>query len=360
MTSLYPATVGGYSGLVPLLGPLAAYLPTPRDENGRFLVKTFETLVDNAVTAGATAVGVLGSTGGFAYLPRSARKRVVRTAVEVADGRVPVIAGVGAVTLAEVAVNVEEAEEAGADALLLAPVSYQPLTDDEVAGLYRDVASRANVGIWVYNNPATTRYRFGADELAALGRMNGVVGFKDRAATASEARERRRRVQEALPPRTGRRLQHGFSGDGMGAQVLLDGAATWHSSIAGVIPEAPAAIARAVGAGQAAEARRLQRQLTSIAVLAAQYGGIRVAQALGDLAGLDMGALPRPLQQLPADARSILRMALRSIDVPDELKAASGVPTARPRRAASPDAGPGRDDQTTSSRAGRHQASGDR
>ena len=362
MTSLYQTTVGRYPGQVPLLGPLAAYLPTPRDENGRFLTKTFETLVDNAVVAGVTSVGVLGSTGGFAYLPRSTRKRVVRAAVEAADGRVPVIAGVGSFTLAEVVANVAEAEEVGADALLLPPVSYQPLTNDEVYALYRDVTSRASIGVWVYNNPATTHYRFGVDELAALGRMNGVHGFKDRAATASEARERRRRVQETLPPRTAKRLQHGFSGDGIGAQVLLDGAATWHSSIAGVIPAAPSAIARAVEAGNAAEARSVQRQLTSIAVLGAQYGGIRVSHALGELTGFEMGVLPRPLHPLPNDARSILRMALRSIDVPAPTASAREELVAlRAKRASSAevDAPKGDPAGAAASRRARHQAAGE-
>ncbi len=321
MNSVYRTRRDRYPGGVSTLGPLAAYIPTPRDDAGRLLTKTYEELIDGAVTAGATAIGLLGSTGGFAYLPRIVRRRAIRTALAVVEGRVPIIAGIGALTSAEVAHNLAEAEEAGVNGVLLPPVSYQTLTPDEVMTLYRDVASRTTTGIWVYNTPSTTQYRFGTEQLTRLARLRGVQGFKDNAASASQARERRHKVLAELPPRTAKRLDYGFSGDTMGAQVLIDGATTWHSSLAGLLPHLVSAIAYAATHNRKADARSLQRKLTALAVLAGQYGGIRVTHSLGEMLGYDMGTLPRPLLALPRDSRSLLRVAVRDLDVPEELSA---------------------------------------
>ncbi|PFG33334.1 dihydrodipicolinate synthase family protein [Sanguibacter antarcticus] len=301
---------------MPSIGPLVAYPLTPRGEDGRLLTGSFERLVDAAITAGASAVGVLGSTGGFAYMPRSARKRITRSAVEVAAGRVPVIVGVGALSTAEVVANLAEAHAAGASGALLQPMAYQPLQPDEIYGLYRDAAASSDIPLWVYNNPGTTGHRFGVDELARLARLSGVAGFKDRGANGPDVKDRIEKITAELPQRTANRLDWGFSGDGLGAQILLAGASAWHSSIAGVLPDICVAITRAATSGQAAEARTLQLQLTPLAIIVRQYGGIRVAHAIAEILGLAPGALPKPLLPLPVDARMLVQITVEAIKVP--------------------------------------------
>lgn len=301
---------------MPSIGPLVAYPLTPRGEDGRLLTRSFEQLVDTAISAGASAVGVLGSTGGFAYMPRTARKRIARSAVEVAAGRVPVLVGVGALSTAEVVANLAEAAAAGASGALLQPTAYQPLHDEEIHGLYQDAASASDIPLWVYNNPATTGHRFSVTELARLARIAGVAGFKDQGANGADMKERMAKIAADLPQRTAKRLDWGFSGDGLGAQILLSGASTWHSGIAGVLPDICVAIARAAAADNATEARALQRQLTPLTVILRQYGGIRTAHTIAELIGIDVGVLPKPLLPLPRSARALVTMALAGIDVP--------------------------------------------
>ena len=301
---------------MPSIGPLAAYPFTPRGEDGRLLTRSFEQLVDSAIVAGVSAIGVLGSTGGFAYMPRSARKRIARSAVEVADGRVPVIVGVGALSTAEVLANLAEAASVGASGALLQPMAYQPLQPEEIFGLYKDASSAATIPLWVYNNPATTGHRFSVDELTKLGRLSGVAGFKDRGANAADIKDRIQKITAELPQRTAKRLDWGFSGDGLGAQILLSGASTWHSALASVLPEICVAIATAAAADRAPEARALQRQLTPLSVMVRQYGGIRTTHTIAELLGMDAGVLPKPLLPLPRDARALVKMTLAAIDLP--------------------------------------------
>ncbi|WP_229868647.1 dihydrodipicolinate synthase family protein, partial [Streptomyces chryseus] len=123
---------------------LSAFPLTPIPGNGSVDEKAFATLVNRLATAGVDSIGALGSTGSYAYLTREERAHVARVAVDNADG-VPVIVGVGALRTLQVLQAAEDAQNAGASGVLLAPVSYQPLTDDDVFGLYEEVTANLSI-----------------------------------------------------------------------------------------------------------------------------------------------------------------------------------------------------------------------
>ena len=99
---------------------------------------------------------------------RAERARAARLAVGAADG-VPVMIGIGAVRTEHVIEHAHDAQEAGAAAVMLAPVSYQALTEDEVYGLYADVTAELSVPLCVYDNPGTTHFAFSDDLHAQRG-----------------------------------------------------------------------------------------------------------------------------------------------------------------------------------------------
>ncbi len=300
------------------LGPLAAYLQTPRTDTGRLQVSVLQELAAGALAAGASSIAVLGSVGGAAYLPVSMRKRVIAAVAEVVDGTVPLIAGVGAITTAEVEVNITTARDAGATVALLAPHSYEPLTGPEVLGLYREVAARHVLPVVAYHNPRTTRHRFSVAQLGELARMPGVVGFKDVAVAPHLIEPRLAATQQGLTHKQIKALDWGFSGEGYGAQILMSGADTWHSALAGILPGPCAQMAhlavqstrpRALG-----QAERLSAALTPIAVIAKNYGSIRVTHAIAQQLGIKIGSLPSPLRPLEGEVMGLLAAALGAID----------------------------------------------
>src|SRR5690606_16472696 len=75
-------------------------------------------------------------------------------------GGIPVLVGIGALRTRDVLDLAEDAQRAGASAVLLAPVSYQKLRDDEVFGLYEATSRTLSVPLCVYDNPATTQFTF--------------------------------------------------------------------------------------------------------------------------------------------------------------------------------------------------------
>ena len=156
---------------------LSAFPLTPLDETGAIDEPAFERLVARLARAGVDSIGALGSTGSYAYLDRAARARAARLAVGAADG-VPVMIGIGAVRTEHVIALAHDAQDAGAAAVMLAPVSYQPLTEDEVHGLYADVTAELSVPLCVYDNPGTTHFAFSDDLHASVAALPNVQAIK--------------------------------------------------------------------------------------------------------------------------------------------------------------------------------------
>lgn len=292
---------------------LSAFPLTPfKDE--RVDVAAFRGLVDRLVTAGVDSLGVLGSTGSYAYLDKAERKAILREAIDGA-GSVPVIAGVGALRTADVLDLALDAEQAGAAGLLLAPVSYQPLCDDEVFSMYETVCSSVNTPICVYDNPGTTHFTFSDalhGRIAALPNIASIKipGVPD---TQAEADARVASLRAKVPSH----VTIGISGDSVAARGLNAGCEVWYSVIGGLFPEVALQITRLSLTGRAQDAQECSDRLQPLWALFDTHGGsIRVVATAAALLGLcGDGNLPRPLQTLTGDDRTELAAVLAAIDL---------------------------------------------
>src|SRR5699024_4139630 len=140
---------------------LSAFPLTPLHDEG-IDEDAYTGLIERLVLAGVNSITALGSTGSYAYLDPEERARVAQLTVDSALD-IPVFIGIGAVRPRDVLTNARTAEAAGAKALLLVPVSYQPLSDDEVFALFRTVAEETSLPIVVYDNPGTTHFTFSTE-----------------------------------------------------------------------------------------------------------------------------------------------------------------------------------------------------
>src|SRR6266853_3215050 len=100
------------------LSGYAPALPTPFDQNGNVDSAAFEFLCDRQIQEGATALVVCGTTGEAPTLSRAEHEQIIRIAVDISHGRVPVIAGAGSNSTSQAIEFVRDAEAAGADAIL--------------------------------------------------------------------------------------------------------------------------------------------------------------------------------------------------------------------------------------------------
>ena len=293
------------------LSGLSAFPITPSAPDGRVDAGALKGLLEPLVAAGVDSIGLLGSTGSYAYLAREERRRAVEVAVECVGGRMPLLVGIGALRTDEAVKLAKDARTAGAAVGLLAPVSYTPLNDDEVFEHFSTVARESGFPICIYDNPGTTHFRFSPDLVGRLSRVDGIVAVKSPGADVptltAHLKELRTTAKEGF--------SFGYSGDWFCAEALLAGAATWYSVVGGIFPNKSLAIVRAAQRGDAVETRRLNADLDPLWDLFKKYSSLRVVYAIANMRGICAAEPPRPVLSLPEDARKRVAQTIASMDL---------------------------------------------
>ena len=213
----------------------------------------FVRLIERLSEAKVDSITALGSTGSYAYLSGEERSRVARLAVEHA-GDTPVFIGVGALRTSHVLANAENAERAGASGVLLAPMTYQPLTDDDVFELFRTVTAGSSLPVIVYDNPGTTHFTFTTELYGRIAELPGIASIKIPGVPVDpeQAQARVQEIRAAVPAH----VTIGVSGDAKAAAGLAAGCDAWYSVIGGTLPALAMRITRAALEGRASECVR--------------------------------------------------------------------------------------------------------
>ncbi|MCC3298491.1 dihydrodipicolinate synthase family protein [Arthrobacter caoxuetaonis] len=259
----------------------------------------FACLVERLAASDVDSIAVLGSTGSYAYLSPGERRRVVQLAAA-NTGSKPLIVGVGALRTSEVLANVRAAEDSGAAGILLAPVSYQALTDGDVYGLFRDVTDATDLPVIIYDNPGTTHFTFSTELYGQIAALPGIASIKIPPVTAAAAAGRVSAVRAVIPDH----VTIGISGDAAAADGLNAGCDAWYSAVAGTLPEPALAILRAAREGRPHDAAAESARLAPLWELFAEHGSLRVIAAVAEHLGFaPRNCLPRPLRGLDAEDR---------------------------------------------------------
>ena len=152
---------------------------------GRVAEDTYRELVEWQIVEGSNALVPCGTTGEAATLSTDEHRRVIEIAVEIARGRVPVIAGCGSNNTAHAIELTRNAREAGADAALHVPPYYNRPNQDGIY-LHLAVVAELDLPIVLYNVPSRTITDIAVETMARLSHLPNVVGVKD--ATGNLAR----------------------------------------------------------------------------------------------------------------------------------------------------------------------------
>lgn len=154
--------------------------------------EAFRALVDWQIEQGTNGLVPVGTTGESPTLSHGEHRRVVELCVQVADGRVPVIAGAGSNATAEAVDLARHAQEAGADAVLVVTPYYNRPTQE---GLYRHFAAidaAVDIPIFIYNIPPRSVVDMSVETMARLYRdCRNIVGLKDATANLTRASQQR-------------------------------------------------------------------------------------------------------------------------------------------------------------------------
>jgi 4-hydroxy-tetrahydrodipicolinate synthase len=152
----------------PFHGVLPALI-TPFTEDGSAIDgDALAAVVDRLIGAGVAGLVPGGSTGEFTTLSHAERRQLVEATVEAAAGRVPVVAGTGALSTRETVELSVHAERAGAAAVMIVPPFYDALSWPELLAHYAEVADAIEIPIMYYNLPSASGVKLAAAQLREL------------------------------------------------------------------------------------------------------------------------------------------------------------------------------------------------
>jgi 4-hydroxy-tetrahydrodipicolinate synthase len=281
---------------------IIAYPITPFGEAG-IDTDRLAGLVDTLVNAGVHGIAPLGSTGESAYLSFEEWRTVVDTTIAATAGRVPVVVGASDLTTAGTVARSEYAQQAGATAVMVVPVSYWPLNEREIVQHYTSVSDAISIPIMAYNNPATS----GIDmSPALLNRMFETIANVEMVKESTGDIQRMLDLKElsagALPF---------FNGSNpLVLEALLAGASGWCTAAPCLRPAPVIALYEAVAAGNPDRAQELYDELLPLLRFIVSKGLPTAVKSGLDILGQPAGVPRLPLLPLDAEDRTELESIL--------------------------------------------------
>jgi len=205
-------------------------------KNGQFDVPAYQRLIEWQIASGSSALVPCGTTGESPTLSHEEWRSVIKTCVETAAGRVPIIAGTGSNSTAETIQKTQEAQKLGANAALIVTPYYNKPTQEGLYQHFKAVNDAVDLPIILYTAPGRTVVTLSDDTVARLAALPRIAGIKD-----CMELERFIRLRRICPPDfcllTG--------DDGVAAAALAMGAHGCISVTANVAPDLSAALQRA-------------------------------------------------------------------------------------------------------------------
>jgi len=288
-----------------LIHGIIAYPITPFGEAG-IDVDRLAGLVDTMVDAGVHAIAPLGSTGESAYLSFDEWKTVVDATVAAVAGRVPVVVGSSDLTTAGTVARAEYAQQAGATAVMVIPVSYWALNEREIVQHYTSVSDAISIPIMAYNNPATS----GIDMSPTL--LNHMF---ESIANVKMVKESTGDIQRMLDLK---QLSSGelpfYNGSNpLVLKALLAGASGWCTAAPCLRPAPVIALYEAVAAGDTARATEIYEELLPLLSFIVSKGLPTAVKSGLDMLGEPAGVPRLPLLPLDAEDRTQLESILAHV-----------------------------------------------
>jgi 4-hydroxy-tetrahydrodipicolinate synthase len=256
-------------------GWLAGYipdLPTPFDDDDRVDLAAFAMLCERQIDAGVSAI-VVGETAGEAStLTPDERDLLIRTGVDVARGRIRVIAGAGSNSTSQAIELARRAERCGADAVVSVVPYYNKPMQSGICAHFQAIAGATALPIILHDIPSRTAREMSDDTLVRLAESRPFIGLRDATGDITRAL----RLQPRLPP--GFRL---LSGDDVTALAFIaNGGDGSISTISNVAPALCRAVFSNCRQGKLQSARYLHDRLTPLTAALARENPAAVKYAL--------------------------------------------------------------------------------
>jgi 4-hydroxy-tetrahydrodipicolinate synthase len=287
----------------PFWSRVFTFVPTPMKDDGEAIDEDgFRRVLDHQIDNGVDGICIFGSTGGNGSFTEEEMMRGTEVAARHVDGRISVIAGTGARTTTSCIRLSKNAQDVGCDGVMILPMTYWPLTLDEVFEHYERVSGAIGVPICVYNNPWTTGVDMPPEFLAKLATLDNIDCVKESTGDLTRINQIRQLTNDDVA------LIAGWESTSL--QAFAAGATGWAPVVSNFLPgEAMSFFRAAVYQDDLAAAQALWDRLFPICDMICTKSHIRVGHTGLDILGRPVGPPRRPLRMLNNEDRTALAKA---------------------------------------------------
>jgi 4-hydroxy-tetrahydrodipicolinate synthase len=299
-----------------LKGSIVAIV-TPMLEDGNLDLERLRRLIDWHIREGTSGIVIVGTTGESPTVDFDEHCLLIRTAVDHAAGRIPVIAGTGANSTREAIELAVFAKSAGADMSLSVVPYYNKPTQEGLYRHFRAIAEAVDLPQIVYNVPGRTVADLQNDTMIRLAQIPNIVGIKDATGNMERGAELLRRIPREFAVYSG--------DDGTALALMLLGAHGVISVTANVAPRQMHEMCAAVFADEVARARGHNNRLLALHKhLFVEANPIPVKWVLQQMGWID-GGIRLPLTPLSSSFHDLLRGAMEQAGVSAAAAAATSM-----------------------------------
>jgi len=283
---------------------VSAFILTPTSEDGEVVdLSALKRFIDFQIDNGVDGITVFGSTGGIGSFSEQERQQVIETAAKHINGRVPLTAGTGSIQTAEAVRLSKFAADAGADGVLVVPITYWPLTEDELYGHYEAIAHAVDIPVGIYNNPGTTGVDIKPALIARIAEIDNVCFVKESSGDVTRITSIAGKTKGAISILNGN--------DAGTPAAIAAGVHGWFAGSCSIMPKLCTDLFALGKSGSGAgELREVFVKMYPICEFMGAKGYIRVAYAACDILGHSMGAPRKPIRSLGQADRNTLERLL--------------------------------------------------
>ncbi|RMG61474.1 MAG: dihydrodipicolinate synthase family protein [Calditrichaeota bacterium] len=252
---------------------------------------------------GLVMVGTLGENGSLSL---DEKLRVVELAVQTADGKIPVLAGVAETTTRGACLFAEQVARRGASGLMLLPAMQYVSDRRETLTHYRTVARATDLPIMIYNNPVSYGVDITPDMLAELAEMPQFVAVKESSADV-------RRITDIYTT-VGDRFQLFIGVDDLALEAFAAGAVGWVAGLVCAFPRETIRLWEFCRNGQWEQARRLYRWFAPLLHLDASTRLVQNIKLVESLVGVGTETVRPPRLPLEgAEREQVIQLVTRAL-----------------------------------------------
>jgi len=281
---------------------------TPMKANEEVNYDKLEEIINIQIDGGTDCIVIAGTTGESACLSMEEHRDVISAAVKFANKRVPVVAGTGSNCTATAIQLSTEAEEAGADGLLIVSPYYNKATQNGLVAHYTKIAESVKTPIILYNVPSRTGVNILPETAATLVKnVPNIVGLKEATGSLSQASKTMDLCDGKLDLYSGE--------DGLVLPLLSIGGIGVISVWSNVAPTDVHNMCQAFFDGDIETARAIQRKgLNLVDALFSEVNPIPVKTAM-NLMGMEVGPLRMPLSPMTEANKAAMAKVMKEYGI---------------------------------------------